>query len=201
MGFRRISWQYPLILASASPRRKDLLSGLGIPFKAIPSQIDENNDYNYSPEEFSLNMAIKKAEDVRNRIKDGWILGADTIVVMEDDILGKPRDCKDAKEMLFRLSGRQHIVITSFCIFDPHGRISHMESVRSEVVIRKLTEKEIDAYLDTKEPLDKAGAYAVQGIGAFMVKSINGSYTNVVGLPLCEVILALKKVRAIEEFP
>ncbi len=201
MNFRSISAEYPLILASGSPRRKDLLLILHIPFKVFPSQVEENNDWGYAPEEFALNMAKKKAEDVFDRLKDGWTLGADTIVVVDKDILGKPKDYKDAKDMLTRLSGRKHTVITGFCILSPSGLVSHIEAVRSEVMIRELAEEEIDAYLKTMEPFDKAGAYAVQGMGAFMIKAIKGSYTNVVGLPLCEVILALKKIKALDKFP
>ncbi len=201
MNFRSISAEYPLILASGSPRRKDLLLSLHIPFKVFPSQVEENNDWGYAPEEFALNMAKKKAEDVFDRLKDGWTLGADTIVVVDKDILGKPKDYKDAKDMLTRLSGRKHTVITGFCILSPSGLVSHIEAVRSEVMIRELAEEEIDAYLKTMEPFDKAGAYAVQGMGAFMIKAIKGSYTNVVGLPLCEVILALKKIKALDKFP
>jgi len=201
MNFKHISPEYPLILASASPRRRHLLLSLGIPFKVIPSHVEEDNEHGYAPEKFALDMAKKKAENVYAKIKNGWVLGADTIVVVEEDILGKPKDYKDAKDMLAKLSGREHTVITGFCILRPSGKISHMESVRSKVIIRELTEEEINAYLDTKEPFDKAGAYAVQGIGAFMIKSISGSYTNVVGLPLCEVILALKKIGALGKFP
>ncbi len=201
MNFRSISAEYPLILASGSPRRKDLLLSLHIPFKVFPSQVEENNDWGYAPEEFALNMAKKKAKDVFDRLKDGWTLGADTIVVVDKDILGKPKDYKDAKDMLTRLSGRKHTVITGFCILSPSGLVSHIEAVRSEVMIRELAEEEIDAYLKTMEPFDKAGAYAVQGMGAFMIKAIKGSYTNVVGLPLCEVILALKKIKALDKFP
>ena len=202
MKFRYISPQYPLILASGSPRRKRLLLSLGIPFKAIPSCIKEDNHgQEYSPEEFALNMARKKAKKVYDKIKGSWVLGADTIVLLDGDILGKPKNYKEARDMLTRLSGREHLVITAFCIIAPSGRIDHLESVRSNVMIRKLTDEEIDAYIETKEPFDKAGAYAVQGIGAFMVEGIKGSYSNVIGLPLCELILALKKVKALSHFP
>ncbi len=199
-SFKFISNEYPLILASASPRRSSLLTGLGIPIKVVPSTIEEN-DNTEDPVMFSLNIAHKKAEDVYSKIKDGWILGADTIVVIDDNILGKPRDYMDAKKILKRLSGRKHMVFTGFCILNPLGRIAHMEHVKSEVVIRDLDDKEIDAYLATGEPFDKAGAYAVQGVGSFMIKGIYGSYTNVVGLPICELILALKKIKAIPNFP
>jgi len=199
--FKSISKDYPLILASSSPRRKELLQNLGIPFKIHPSNIEEKAVNVDEFEEFALNMATEKAKCVYDKLKDGWILGADTIVVIDGKLFGKPRNYQDAKNMLNVLSGREHTVITGFCIIDPSGEISHSESVTSKVNIRKLSEEEIDAYLATKEPFDKAGAYAVQGIGAFMIKSINGSYTNVVGLPLCEVIVALKKIKALERFP
>jgi len=201
MVFKYISKDYPLILASSSPRRRILLSGLGIPFKVLPSQIKgEENDKN-KPEKFATGLAIKKARNVYLRTKDGWVLGADTIVVLNENIIGKPNDYEDAKRMLRYLSGKEHIVITGFCILNPSGEIAHIESVKTKVKIRELSEEEIEAYLNTKEPFDKAGAYAVQGIGAFMIKSINGSYTNVVGLPLCELITALKKIKALKAFP
>ncbi len=199
--FKSISNDYPLILASSSPRRRELLQNLGIPFKVYPSNIEEKafniNDF----EKFALDMAKKKAGHVYSKLKDSWILGADTIVIVDGKLFGKPKDYDDAKNMLSTLSGKEHTVITSFCIIDPSGELSWAESVISKVNIRELSQEEIELYLATKEPFDKAGAYAVQGIGAFMIKSINGSYTNVVGLPICEVILALKRVKALERFP
>ncbi|RLB09340.1 MAG: septum formation protein Maf [Deltaproteobacteria bacterium] len=199
--FKYISRDYPLILASSSPRRRELLQNLGIPFKIYPSNVEEKISDTDEFEKFALEIAEKKARYAYNKLKDGWILAADTIVVVEEKIFGKPKDYNDAKRMLSILSGREHTVITGFCIIDPAGELSWKESVISKVTIRELTEEEIDSYLATKEPFDKAGAYAVQGIGSFMIKKINGSYTNVVGLPVCEVILALKKIKAVAKFP
>jgi len=201
MKFKSISESYPLILASSSPRRKELLSNLRIPFRVIPSRVDERFDGDKDFREFTMSMAKEKAMEVYDRLKDGWILGADTIVLVDGRLFGKPKNYDDAKYMLKFLSGREHIVITGFCIIDPGGNPFHIEAVESRVRIRELSEEEIDAYLETGEPFDKAGAYAVQGIGSFMIKSINGSYTNVVGLPVCEVIFALKKAGALRKFP
>jgi len=201
MSFKPISKDYPLILASSSPRRRELLTTVGIPFKVVPSKIEEDINSMTEFEQLAIEMAKQKAQEVYNRLGDGWILGADTIVVIDGKVFGKPKDLKDAEYMLKTLSGREHIVITGFCIVNPLGDISHIEAVKSKVFIRELTSDEIKAYLSTKEPFDKAGAYAVQGIGAFMIKAITGSYTNVVGLPLCELILALKKIKALTKFP
>ncbi len=199
--FKSISKEYPLILASSSPRRRELLLNLRIPFKVIPSRVDEKFDGTEDFREFAMSMAKEKAMEVYDRLKDGWILGADTIVIVDGRLFGKPKDYDDAKHMLKFLSGREHTVITGFCIIDPGGDLSYIEAVESRVRIRELSEEEIDAYLETGEPFDKAGAYAVQGIGSFMIKSINGSYTNVVGLPVCEVIFALKRLGALRKFP
>ncbi len=201
MRFKSISKEYPLILASSSPRRRELLLNLRIPFKVIPSRVDEKFDGTEDFREFAMSMAKEKAMEVYDRLKDGWILGADTIVIVDGRLFGKPKDYDDAKHMLKFLSGREHTVITGFCIIDPGGDLSYIEAVESRVRIRELSEEEIDAYLETGEPFDKAGAYAVQGIGSFMIKSINGSYTNVVGLPVCEVIFALKRLGALRKFP
>ncbi len=201
MNFKTISKDYPLILASSSPRRRELLATVGIPFKVVPSKIEEKTNNMREFEKLATEMAKQKAQEVYNRLRDGWILGADTIVIIDGKIFGKPKDHEDAEYMLKTLSGREHTVITGFCIVNPLGGISHTEAVKSKVFIRELTSDEIKAYLSTKEPFDKAGAYAVQGIGAFMIKAIIGSYTNVVGLPLCELILALKKIKALAKFP
>ncbi len=197
---KHISQDYPLILASSSPRRRELLSSLKIPFLVIPSNVEEKKGKD-DPERFAKENALIKAKDVSFRIKDRWILGADTIVVLGRRIIGKPKDREDAKRMLRQLSGKNHTVITAFCIIDPEGEVAHLETVKTEVWIKELTEEEIEGYLETGEPFDKAGSYAAQGIGAFMIKKIRGSYTNVVGLPLSELIDALKKVGAIKKFP
>jgi septum formation protein len=200
MSFSAISTQYPLILASASPRRKRLLTQIGLPFRSVASQVTED-DQTVDSTRASLFLAEKKARQVYSSTRDYWILGADTVVSIDSDILGKPKDKEEARRMLFLLSGKKHRVITGFCILNPSGKPAYSEAITTTVRIKKLTEQEIDAYIATAEPYGKAGSYAIQGIGSFMVESISGSYTNVVGLPLCALIKALILVGALQCFP
>jgi len=171
-----------------------------IPFRVIPSHVDESAEGN-DPMEICRRLAEKKAVRVRCSAGESWILGADSMVVVLERALGKPRDAAEAGEMLSLLSGRDHRVITGFCILDPSGRTVHSEAVSTTVRFKPLDHAETRAYILTNEPFGKAGAYAIQGIGAFMVESIFGSYTNVVGLPICALIKALIRVGAIPSFP
>ncbi|MDD5170622.1 MAG: Maf family protein [Syntrophales bacterium] len=182
-----------LILASASPRRAELLRVMGLDFDIIPSHIDESLAPGETPQDHVLRLARDKADDVGNVFTEDWILGADTIVVIDDEILGKPADPVEAGQMLGRLSGRVHEVYTGFTLLNHAARIVTSQSVRSSVTFRNITEDEIKWYTETPEPYDKAGSYAVQGLGAFFIKEIHGSYTNVMGLPLCEVVDILKE--------
>lgn len=200
MSYSFISVQYPLILASASPRRKRLLAQIGLPFRSVSSNINEkvlSND----PAAISRHLAEKKACQVHLKNKGSWILGADTVVAIDSQILGKPEDSDKARYMLKLLSGKEHSVITGICIFDPSGNVAHSEAVTTLVRFIKLNEKQIKAYISTGEPYGKAGSYAIQGIGAFMVESISGSYANVVGLPLSALTQALISVGALRSFP
>jgi septum formation protein len=200
MNLRPIGNDYPLILASASPRRKRLLGQIGIPFRSHPSRISETRA-GTGPEDAARILSERKAVEVHQRKRDRWILGADTMVVVEGKVLGKPENARDAKGMLLKLAGRAHRVITGFCLLAPSGERLHLQSVSTDVQVKPLTKAEIDAYITTEEPFGKAGAYAIQGIGAFMVEEIRGSYTNVVGLPLCEVVKAMLDVGALSRFP
>jgi septum formation protein len=195
-----ISKQNPLILASASPRRKRLLNQIGLPFRSIKSHVTEE-DISDDPLETSRLLAEQKASQVHYKTGEAWVLGADTIVVIDKKILGKPQEKEEAKHMLSILSGKKHRVITGFCILNPSGRLAHSEAVTTLVQIKNLSEQEIGDYISTGEPYGKAGSYAIQGIGSFMVKTISGSYSNVVGLPLCALINALISVGAIKSFP
>ena len=189
-----------LILASASPRRQELLASAGIAFEIIPSEADEGTREGESPEEYVERLARRKAVEVAEKHRHRWVLAADTIVVIDGSILGKPKDPPEAREMLERLSGQDHRVITGYCIFHSSSGKRREGRVVTRVRFKILSPGEIHRYLDTGEPFDKAGAYAIQGKAAFMVKEIAGSYTNVVGLPLCEVVEALHELGAIELF-
>jgi nucleoside triphosphate pyrophosphatase len=185
--------EFRLILASESPRRKVLLTDLGVRLKIISPQVDEVPKAQEPPRMFSHRLAREKAETVAGAYPRYWVLGADTVVVLADTILGKPKGPTEAAYFLRLLSGRTHKVITSFCLVKKDLGFSTTRSVVSAVTFKALTKEEIAWYVRTKEPLDKAGAYAIQGKGAFLVKSIKGSYTNVVGLPVTEVLETLQK--------
>ena len=177
-----------LILASKSPRRRHLLEQAGLVFSVIPSSLDENSIPLSSPKTYVRRLAEAKAKDVSLRYTDSWVIGADTMVFINDTLLGKPRSRSEARHMLQSLSGTSHRVLTGYCICcETAGRL-FSETIQTEVFIKELSDKQIDWYIDSGEPFDKAGAYAIQGIGTFLVKHIHGSYTNVVGLPVCEVI-------------
>ena len=200
MPFPFISSQNPLVLASASPRRRELLEQVKIPFTVIPGDVDESGEKG-APCEICTRLAQKKALSIYAPLEHKWILAADTIVVKDSIIMGKPLNAEDAADMLNQLSDGEHDVITGFSIIDPSGRVAETCYVRTAVRFKRLNHEEIHAYITTGEPFGKAGAYAVQGVGAFMIDGIKGSYTNVVGLPLFEVIDSLKKVKAIDKFP
>lgn len=182
-----------VILASKSPRRRYLLKQAGINFVVVPSQIDESKIWMKKPEEYVKKLAEAKASDVAYKYPDSWVIGADTIVVIGDAILGKPRSIDDARNMLLRLSGQTHQVYTGFAICCKARERLFSQIVKTDVLFKNLSEEEIQWYIHTPEPFDKAGAYAIQGMGTFLVRSIHGSYTNVVGLPVCEVIEFLIK--------
>ncbi len=184
-----------MILASSSPRRHDLLKAIGLGFKVVPASIDESWNNQETPEQHVLRLSLNKALQVAGQYQGHWVLGADTIVVIDGRILGKPADIPEARAMLATLASRTHVVFTGYAIFNsakPDLRRSKV--VRSEVRIRDLSADEIAGYVNTGEPMDKAGAYAIQGVGSAIVESVWGSYTNVVGLPLCEVTRDLKEL-------
>ena len=186
---------YKIILASSSPRRKELLAALGLAFEVIHPSSGETVSGNETPEDFVLRVSAEKAASVSGRLGDGVIvIGADTIVVVDGEILGKPGDSKEASSMLRKLSGKEHRVYTAFSIVRPKNEILHSEIVDTRVRVKPLAASEIEGYIKTGEPMDKAGAYGIQGIGSFMVSGIEGSYSNVVGLPADELLAALKKL-------
>jgi septum formation protein len=172
-----------VILASASPRRWELLGRLGIAFTVLPSEIEETLEGPPTPEVVAR-LALAKARAVAGRVGQGVVLGADTVVVIDGVALGKPADVDDARAMLRRLRGRTHDVVTGVAVVDAGGSREASTAVVTRVVMYDVGDEAIDAYLATGEPLDKAGAYAIQGAGAALVAGYVGSYSNVVGLPL-----------------
>ena len=182
-----------IILASASPRRKELLEKINLRFEVDASDCEENIDPGLKPREIVRQLSIQKAKTVEARHKNSIIIAADTVGVMGDRILGKPHTKNEARKMLREISGKSHLVITGFSIIDTTTDKIVTRTVDTRVFIKKLTREEIDAYVKTGEPLDKAGAYAIQGMGAVMVEKIEGDYYNVMGLPLNALTEALKK--------
>ncbi|MCA9483800.1 MAG: septum formation protein Maf [Nitrospina sp.] len=180
-----------LILASQSPRRRDLLEEAGVPFDVLPADIEEVTDPGLSPADNVTALAAAKARRVAEDRPGRFVLGADTIVVLDNEILGKPRDREDARAMLSRLAGNTHHVITGFAIVTPEGRVL-TEAVTSSVTMKPVTAATIETYLDTGEPMDKAGAYAIQGQGNALIAGYEGSYHNIVGLPVEEVLTQLR---------
>jgi len=183
-----------LILASASPRRAEILRSLGIPFEADPSDVDETPLSGEAPDETACRLASAKAAVVAARRPGAWVLAADTLVVLDEAVLGKPADDAEAARMLLQLSGREHRVVTGVCLcadMDPGTTLTEWSRVR----FAPLTQAEVAWYVATGEPRDKAGAYAVQGLGARFVEGIEGSFTNVMGLPARVVYRLLRETR------
>lgn len=187
-----------IILASQSPRRKELLEQIGVNIKVFPSTINEETVSLKNPEAYVKELSFLKATDISVAYPDSWILGADTIVVVGDQLLGKPQSKADAVEMLTELNDGEHSVYTGFCVINQKKKSIVKQSVETKVYFKRLSDEEIQWYVNTGEPFDKAGAYAIQGVGAFLVKQISGSYTNVVGLPVCEVVETLMQLNIIQ---
>jgi septum formation protein len=179
-----------IILASASPRRFELLKQLGLTFGVFPSDIDENIGCCYSPEEFAQKLSYEKALSVARQV-EGVVIGADTIVV-KDGILGKPENEEHAFHMLKTLQGNWHEVITGVTVIDSLSLKSIKTYEKTRVKMRKLSDEAIESYIKTREPMDKAGAYGVQGLGSILVERIEGCYFNVVGLPLMRLSTMLE---------
>ena len=186
------------ILASASPRRIELLNLLGLRFEIMPSNVDEKFIKGETPRDHVLRLSEEKARMSSALHPEAWVMGADTIVIINGNVLGKPRTPDEAREMLGKLSGQIHTVFTGFTVTRKSAGILIRDAVESSVLFREIPEDEMAWYIKTQEPYDKAGGYAVQGMGAFFIKEIHGSYTNVMGLPLCEVVDVLKRIGAID---
>jgi septum formation protein len=190
--------QGPIILASKSPRRRELLEQAGLVFEVLASDIDESMVPLSSPQDYVKNLSRKKADHIAAIRPDHWIIGADTIVVVDDLILGKPENREDSIQMLNRLSNKYHSVFTGFTICCHTKREILTHSIETKVWFKGLSNDEIQWYAATNEPYDKAGGYGIQGIGAFLVRKISGSYSNVVGLPICEVMESLASLGIIK---
>ena len=214
-----------IILASASPRRRELLEGLGFQVKVMPPNVPEEIRPDELPENFVKRVAREKVLAVVERLKATalpedhkqlpytqaraierftnvrWIVGADTVVVAGDEIMGKPRDNDEAARMLNSLSGRDHVVITGFCLYDLVKNREGLQAVTSVVRFKQLRPREVEKYISLGESGDKAGAYAIQGVGGYLVDSLHGSYTNIVGLPLCQLVEMMQEMGADDILP
>lgn len=174
----------PLVLASGSPRRRELLAQLGLSFEVCPSNVDETLEPGTSPAQAVETLALRKARAVAATCSEGLVIGSDTVVVLDGEMLGKPRDAEEAVAMLKRLAGRTHRVYTGLAVIDVATGDCRVGHSVTAVQMDALTDAEIRRYVATGEPMDKAGAYAIQGIGATLVTHIEGDYFTVVGLPL-----------------
>jgi septum formation protein len=181
------------VLASSSPRRRDLLHSIGLDFDVVPSHIPEERGEGETPEEYVARLSREKARAVAAKHPDRWVIAADTTVVLGDQVLEKPIDDADAKRMLATIAGNTHVVHTGVTLrrIEPHYADTHVTA--TEVRMLPMTARDIEWYVATGEPLDKAGAYAAQGIGGMFIDSIHGSFTNVVGLPLASLFQMLRK--------
>lgn len=187
----------PLILASGSPRRKTLLSTMGIEFSVVVPEVDESRFPGEMEETYTLRMARLKGDEVSRANPSAWVVSADTVVILEDQLLTKPATPELAVEMLLLLSGREHQVRTGFCLCCHDQGVSVVRSILSRVRFKPFAIDWARAYTRTGEPMDKAGGYGIQGRGGVLVESISGSYSNVVGLPLAEVVDLLSEHQVI----
>jgi septum formation protein len=180
------------ILASSSPRRRELLASISLDFEVLPSNVPEVHQPGEAPEEYVARLSRDKAQAIAEQHPSRWIIAADTTVLLDDQLLEKPADAADAARMLGTIAGKTHVVYTGLTLQNTDRGHSETRVAESEVRMLPLTPSEIEWYVRTGEPLDKAGAYAVQGIGAMFIDSIHGSYTNVVGLPLATLFQMLR---------
>ncbi len=190
-----------LILASASPRRRELLAGLGLEFEVMPAEVTEHEAPDADPRQMVRHNAALKADWVAARRPDAVVLGADTVVFVGDRVLNKPRDLAEARAMLRQLSGRTHVVCTGLAIRRRSDGLAINAAVDSEVTFKSINDNVIDQYLARVDPLDKAGAYAVQESGELIIAGWKGSYTNIVGLPMEETKRILTRCRLYRDLP
>ena len=181
------------ILASSSPRRRELLASIGVAFDVIPSHVPEEHQAGEAPEEYVARLSREKAHVIATQHPSRWVIAADTTVLLGDQLLEKPVDERDAVRMLSLITGRTHVVYTGVTLQNAERNYRETRVAESEVRMLPLAPDDVEWYVRTGEPMDKAGAYAVQGIGAMFIDSIHGSYTNVVGLPLAMLFQMLRK--------
>jgi septum formation protein len=196
---------HALVLASVSPRRREILGQLGLQFRVVPSRVEEQQIPEEAPADFALRMALAKADEVAGRLgaaqEKTSVLGADTVVVINGDVLGKPRDQQDAGRMLRQLSGTAHQVITAVALRQADRGYRDHVVVTTTVWFRELDEATVAGYAASGEGLDKAGSYAIQGLGAGVVARIDGSYSNVVGLPATHTLVLLQRAGLLGQWP
>lgn len=183
----------PLLLASSSPRRQEFLSQLGLEFQVIAADINETPEPGEEPQSFALRMATAKASQIAETHPESCVIAADTVVALDQTIFGKPRDRSDALTILKTLQGKTHQVITGFAVLMRRRAIEERGTCTTLVTFDTYTDPILQAYVDSEEPMDKAGAYGIQGKGSFLIRSITGSHSNVVGLPLNTVVRVLLK--------
>lgn len=189
-----------IILASTSPRRKQLLKQIGLKFKVVSSDYEEDMNIKMKPKKLAMHLSLGKAENVAKKYKNDIIIAADTFIILEDKLLGKPYTKKQAIKTLKMISGKILKVITGFTVIDSKNGKKMSRAVETKIYIKKMTNKEINEYVATGEPLDKAGAFGIQERGAVFIKKIEGDYSNVVGLPLYELTRVLKKMKIKNRF-
>ncbi len=182
-----------LVLASSSPRREEILKKLNLKFTIVPSKINEDEFINSDPVELVKTLALEKAKSVSELVEEAIVIAADTVVVYDDQILGKPGNERNAKNMLKSLSSNHHQVITGVAVLNSQNKESHVDYNITDVKMMAMSENEIDSYIQTGEPMDKAGSYAIQGYGGLFVEEIKGSYHSVMGLPIHQLAKLLDK--------
>jgi septum formation protein len=182
-----------IVLASSSPRRRELLRLIGLTFRVDRAEYEERMDLNMPPHRLARHLSLEKARSIASKYSDALVIAADTFILFRGKLLGKPHTLQEARRMLGMLNGKKHSVITGFTVMDTLTGKRVSKAVETKVHFRRLTTDQLASYVRTGEPLDKAGAYAVQGLGAVIVKEIAGDYFNVIGLPLSSLAEALKK--------
>lgn len=183
-----------IVLASASPRRSQLLKQIEVEFSVQPSGIDESKIHDSSAIDLVQQLAVAKSKDVAKKLDKGLVIGADTVVAYKNQILGQPDSHDEAATMLTKLNGTYHQVITGLAVIDIEASIQKVDYKTTEVEMRKITNQEISDYINTGEPMDKAGGYGIQQRGAVFITGINGSYTNVVGLPVAKLVMMCREL-------